>query len=85
MSPIVMKMKKFIIIYYRQLSMFASFPEVVSFGLAPHLEEKITLSFLLSLGHWFSTGVPRNPWVPQKAGGVPQISQFDWYLLVNCR
>jgi len=39
----------------------------------------------LSLIQWFSTGVPRNPWVPQKAVGVPPISEFDWYLLVKCR
>jgi hypothetical protein len=36
------------------------------------------------LDQWFSTGVPRNPWVPQKALGVPPISELDWYLLVNC-
>ena len=36
------------------------------------------------LDQWFSTGVPRNLRVPQKAVGVPAISKFDWYLLVNC-
>jgi len=37
-----------------------------------------------SLNQWFSTGVPRNPRVPQKAVWVPPISKFNWYLLVNC-
>ncbi len=36
-----------------------------------------------SLDQWFSTGVPRNPWVPQKALVVPPISEFNWYLLVK--
>jgi len=30
----------------------------------------------------FSTGVPRNR-VPQKALGVPPVSEFDWCLLIN--
>jgi hypothetical protein len=37
------------------------------------------------LHQWFSTGVPRNPWVPQKALGVPPISEFDWYLLFTSK
>jgi len=37
-----------------------------------------------TIDQWFSTGVPRNPWVPQKALRVPPISELDWYLLVNC-
>ena len=38
--------------------------------------------YLLMQG--FSTGVPRNPWVPCKALGVPPISVLDIDLLVNC-
>jgi len=49
----------------------------------------IKLLFLPQTGdyttdQWFSTGVPWNPWVPQKALGVPPISEFNWYLLVKC-
>jgi len=36
------------------------------------------------LDQWFSTGVSRNPWEPQKALGLPPIYEFDWYLLVKC-
>ena len=32
---------------------------------------------------WFSTGVPRNPWVPWKALWVPPIYEIDVYLVVN--
>ena len=39
--------------------------------------------FNYPLKQWFSTGVPRNPWVPWKALGVPPISELDVYLLVN--
>jgi len=42
------------------------------------LHSKITvLCFLKTLKQWFSTGVPRNPWVPWKTLGVPPISKFD--------
>ena len=39
---------------------------------------------VLGLEKWFSTKVPQMSWVPWKALGVPQISEFDIYLLVNC-
>ena len=32
----------------------------------------------------FSTGVPRNPWVPWKALEVPPVYELDVYLLINC-
>ena len=35
------------------------------------------------LQQWFSTGVPRNPWVLWKALGVPQFSELDVYFLVT--
>ena len=38
----------------------------------------------LVLYQWFSTGVPRNPWVLRKALRVPPIYELDVYLLVNC-
>ena len=44
-------------------------------------------SFSLSdtIEEWFSTEVPRNPLVPWKALGVPPISEFNSYFLVNCK
>ena len=36
------------------------------------------------LKQWFSTGVPRNPWVPWNVLGVLRISDLYIYLLVNC-
>ena len=30
-----------------------------------------------NLDQWFSTWVPQNPWVPQKALGMPTISELD--------
>jgi hypothetical protein len=46
---------------------------------------KLNLARLnVCLIQWFSTGVTRNPRVPWKSLGVPPISKFYWYLLVNC-
>ena len=42
------------------------------------------LRVFYTLDQWFSTEVPRNPWVPWKALGVPPFSKLDVYLLVNC-
>ena len=34
-----------------------------------------------TMDQWFSTGVPRYPWVPWKALGVPPICKLDVFLL----
>ena len=49
----------------------------------PNPGKFLFLSFV-SLDQWFSTGVPRNPWVQQKALWVRPIYELDVYLLVNC-
>ena len=36
------------------------------------------------LYQWFSTGVPRQSWVPKKALGVPPNSEIYDQLMVNC-
>ena len=33
------------------------------------------------IDQWFSTGVPRNPWVPSKALGVTPICELEVYVL----
>ena len=48
------------------------------------LKVMIRKDILKLVNQWFSTLVPRNPWVPWKSLGVPPISELYICLLENC-
>ena len=44
----------------------------------------LSLAVFFFCNRWFSTRVPRDPWVPRKALGVPTNYELYVYVLVSC-